>query len=88
MAEQQHQISNNSQLMSAKKLGLLLDLSRRQITRLNVCGKIPGCLRIAGAVRWSEQTITDWISMGCPDRKTFETRMEEQMAKHRTEGQV
>ena len=66
---------NNNQLMTAKQAGLLLALSRRQISRLNLCQKIPAPLKIAGAVRWSEQTITDWISMGCPDRKTFEVRM-------------
>ena len=75
MAEQQKQITNNNcHLMSAKKLGLLLDLSKRQIFRLNSCGKIPAPVRIGGAVRWEVQTISDWISMGCPDRKTFEPR--------------
>ena len=61
------------QLLTAKQLGGLLSLSKRQIFRLNSCGKIPSPLRIAGSVRWVNSTIEIWIAMGCPDRKTFET---------------
>lgn len=78
MAEQQKQITNsNCQLMTAKQLGLLLALSKRQVFRLNACGKIPKPLKIAGAVRWDLQTISEWISMDCPDRATFDARKRE-----------
>ncbi|MHC5001131.1 MAG: helix-turn-helix transcriptional regulator [Planctomycetota bacterium] len=66
----------NNQLISAKQLGQLLALSKRQVFRLNACGKIPKPVKIAGAIRWSEQTISKWISMGCPDRWEFEVRMD------------
>ena len=62
------------QLMSAKQVGLMLALSKRQIFRLNSFGKIPAPVRIGGAVRWEVQTISDWIAEGCPDRATFEAR--------------
>ena len=63
---------NEIQLLTAKKLGALLSLSKRQIFRLNSCGKIPRPIRIGGSVRWAESTIQAWLSTGAKDRKTFE----------------
>lgn len=63
---------NEIQLLTAKKLGALLSLSKRQIFRLNSCGKLPAPIRIGGSVRWAETTITEWLSVGAPDRKSFE----------------
>ena len=60
------------QLLSAKALGQLLSLSKRQIHRLNGCGKIPAPLRIGGAVRWSAEEISSWLAAGAPDRKRWE----------------
>ena len=62
----------NNQLMTAKQLGVLLALSKRQVFRLNACGKIPKPIRIGGSVRWSTETISEWISMGCPNRLEWE----------------
>ena len=61
------------QLLSAKALGQMLSLSKRQIFRLNSCGKIPAPIRIGGAVRWSEQEISDWLAAGAVDRRMWET---------------
>ncbi|MDD5050954.1 MAG: AlpA family phage regulatory protein [Candidatus Pacebacteria bacterium] len=60
------------QLLTAKQLGGLLSLSKRQIFRLNSCGKLPAPIRIGGSVRWAESTIAEWLVAGAPDRKTFE----------------
>ena len=59
-------------LLTAKAVGGMLSLSKRQIFRLNSSGKIPAPIRIGGAVRWSETTITEWLAAGAPDRKTYE----------------
>lgn len=59
-------------LLTAKALGEMLSLSKRQIFRLNSCGKLPQPLRIGGSVRWAESTIAKWLTAGAPDRKTFE----------------
>ena len=64
------------QLLSAKQLGAKLNLSKRQIFRLNSCGKLPKPLRIGRSIRWSESTISKWLSVGAPDRKTFEAMQE------------
>lgn len=64
------------QLLTAKQLGSLLSLSKRQVFRLNSCGKLPSPIRIGGSVRWAESTIAAWLQAGAPDRKTFEARRE------------
>jgi len=59
-------------LLTAKMLGERLSLSKRQVHRLNACGKLPEPLRIGGSVRWAESTIAKWLAVGAPDRRTFE----------------
>ena len=59
-------------LLTAKALGEMLSLSKRQIFRLNACGKLPKPIRIGGSVRWAQSTITEWLAAGAPDRKTLE----------------
>jgi len=68
---------NEIQLLTAKELGTMLNLSKRQIFRLNSCGKIPAPIRIGGSVRWAESTIAEWLAAGAPDRKTFEAMQQE-----------
>ena len=68
----------NDKLLTAKAVGEMLSLSKRQIFRLNSCGKIPGPIRIGGSVRWAESTIAQWLQAGAPDRKTFESMQEVQ----------
>ena len=66
-------------LLTAKTLGQMLSLSKRQIFRLNSCGKIPAPIRIGGSVRWAESTITKWLALGAPDRRTFDTMQGDEM---------
>jgi len=51
-------------LLTAQAVAEKLSLSKRQIFRLNSCGKIPAPIRIGGAVRWSENTISKWLAAG------------------------
>ena len=64
--------NQNCQLLSAKTLGQMLSLSKRQIFRLNSCGKIPAPIKIGGSVRWISAEISAWIMASCPDRETWE----------------
>lgn len=59
-------------LLSAKRVGEIMELSKRQVFRLNSAGKIPKPLKIGGSVRWNESEIFAWINSGCPDRQTWE----------------
>ena len=72
MATNTENSNQNFQLLNAKELGKLLSLSKRQIFRLNVCGKIPAPIRIGGSVRWSVKECADWLAAGAPNRKTWE----------------
>ncbi|MFX0194893.1 MAG: helix-turn-helix transcriptional regulator [Candidatus Hodarchaeota archaeon] len=77
--ERKRKMTNENQtcqLLSATALAKMLSLSKRQIFRLNSCGKIPAPLRIGGAVRWSQSIITKWLAVGAPDRRTFEEMQE------------
>jgi predicted DNA-binding transcriptional regulator AlpA len=61
------------QLLCAKELAKMLSLSKRQIFRLNSCGKIPAPIRIGGSLRWDfEGEIKPWLAAGAPDRKTWQ----------------
>ena len=64
--------SNQTQLWDAKTFGERLSLSKRQIFRLNSCGKIPAPIRIGGAVRWSAEECSRWLEAGAPARATWE----------------
>jgi predicted DNA-binding transcriptional regulator AlpA len=72
-----NEAQQNTQLLTAKALGQMLSLSKRQIFRLNSCGKIPAPIRIGGSVRWDlERDIKPWLAAGAPDRKSWEAMKE------------
>ena len=73
-----NELIQTTQLLNAKTLGQMLALSKRQVFRLNSCGKIPAPIRIGGAVRWAESTIAEWLAAGAPDRKTFEAMQQQE----------
>ena len=63
-----------NQLLTAKQVGLMLALSKRQIFRLNSAGRLPRPLKIGGAVRWKLVDIALWQDLNCPDRAAFEAQ--------------
>lgn len=69
--------NQNIQLVSVKELAKLMSLSKRQIHRLNACGKIFAPIRIGGSLRFSAQECVDWLAAGAPDRRTWEAIKEE-----------
>jgi predicted DNA-binding transcriptional regulator AlpA len=79
MTEQNTQTSGYSKVaqtlaVSARELAEMLNVSLRQVWRLNSAGKLPKPIRLSGSVRWNRQEVTDWFEAGCPDRKTWEAR--------------
>jgi predicted DNA-binding transcriptional regulator AlpA len=68
-----NETNQTHQLLSARMLGEMLSLSKRQVFRLNSCGKIPAPIKIGGSVRWDlERDIKPWLAAGAPDRRTWE----------------
>jgi predicted DNA-binding transcriptional regulator AlpA len=65
---------NTALAISARELAEMLDVSLRQIWRLNASGKLPKPVRIGGSVRWNRQEIVDWFEAGCPDCRTWQAR--------------
>ena len=61
------------QLLSAKELAKMLSLSKRQIFRLDSCGKLGVTkLKIGGSVRFRQDEVANWLAAGAPDRRTWE----------------
>jgi predicted DNA-binding transcriptional regulator AlpA len=70
--DQQRKTSSQQVLaISARDLAGMLDVSLRQVWRLNSAGKLPRPIRLGGSVRWGRQEIMDWFAAGCPDRQTW-----------------
>ncbi len=75
MAKQKQEQVNQVQqplAISAKELANMLNVSLRQIWRLNATGKLPKPLRLNGSVRWSRKEVEAFIEAGAPDRETWE----------------
>lgn len=68
--------SQTCQLLTAKDAAALCRLSKRSWFRLNSSARIPAPVRISGSVRWKHSDVEKWISLGCPNRKEFEARLE------------
>ena len=65
-------VKNTETLLTAKAVGEMLSLSKRQIFRLKSSGKIPAPVRIGGSVRWVGSEISAWIQAGTPDRERWQ----------------
>ncbi|MGH8310088.1 MAG: helix-turn-helix transcriptional regulator [Steroidobacteraceae bacterium] len=57
--------------MDSVKLAALLDVSERQLRRLDDSGKLPAALELGGCKRWEIATIREWIHAGAPSRKEW-----------------
>jgi len=62
--------------LCARELAEMLDVSLRQVWRLNSADKLPKPIRLGGSVRWNRAEVTAWFEAGCPDRRTWEARKE------------
>ncbi len=76
-----NEIKQSTQLLTARELAKMLSISVRSTWRYRSSGRLPKTVKIAGAIRWRQQDIEQWISMGCPCKSEFETRMEAENAK-------
>ena len=68
--------NQNCQLLSAKALAKMLSTSVRSVWRYRSSGRLPETVKIAGAIRWRQSDLEQWIAMGCPNQKEFIARME------------
>ena len=67
------------QLLTAKAVGQMLSLSKRQIFRMRSSGLICAPVKVgAGAIRWRKSDVERWISLGCCSRQEFEAGREQE----------
>jgi prophage regulatory protein len=79
MAEQNTLANSHGKLaqalaVGARELAEMLDVSLRQVWRLNSAGKLPKPIRLGGSVRWNRQEVQDWFAAGCPERNVWEAK--------------
>ncbi|MGD0572292.1 MAG: helix-turn-helix domain-containing protein [Sedimentisphaerales bacterium] len=64
---------SSEKLLTVQAVAEKLSLSKRAVFRMRSAGLICAPLKVGtGAIRWRSSDIELWISMGCPDQKTFE----------------
>ncbi len=64
-------------LLTAQAIAEKLSLSKRAIFRMRSAGLICSPVKVgAGAIRWRQSDIEQWIALGCPSRQEFEARKE------------
>jgi predicted DNA-binding transcriptional regulator AlpA len=56
----------------AKRLARLLGCGLRTVRSWNAAGRLPAPIRIGGRVVWRVSEIRAWLSVGAPDRETWE----------------
>lgn len=62
-------------LLTAQAVGTRLSLSKRAVFRMRSAGLICPPVKVgAGAIRWRQSDIEQWISMGCCSQKEFVAR--------------
>jgi predicted DNA-binding transcriptional regulator AlpA len=60
-------------LLTAKAVGEMLSLSKRQIFRMKSAGLICAPVKVGqGAIRWRQSDIERWIELSCCNQKDFE----------------
>ena len=60
------------QLLTAKCVAELLQISTRSLWRLLSAGKLLQPVRLGGSVRWRAAEVTRWINAGCPAMKEWD----------------
>jgi predicted DNA-binding transcriptional regulator AlpA len=62
-------------LLTADQAAALLGVSPATFYRMRSAGRTPAPLRLSpGCVRYSRETLVEWVRLGCPSRKEFEAR--------------
>lgn len=59
-------------LLTRLQAAQLIGTSSATLDRLRASGKLPRPLQLGGAVKFRRDDLLQWISLGCPDLKTFE----------------
>ena len=62
-------------LVDARDAAQLCGVSPATWYRMAAAGRTPAPVRLSpGCVRYSRETLAEWVRLGCPPRKEFEAR--------------
>jgi excisionase family DNA binding protein len=56
----------SAKLLDVQAVAEMLGCSTRHVHRLSDAGKMPSPLKLGALVRWSKNSIEQWIAEGCP----------------------
>jgi len=73
-------------LVDAPGLATLLDISERQVHRLDSGGKLPAPITLGRCKRWDVQGIKDWLVAGAPPRARWNLRSPLASPRRREQG--
>jgi len=65
-----------TELMTAGDLARRLKVSLRQVRKLHSEALVPAPVRLGRSMRWRGSEVGKWIEAGCPNRETWEKRLE------------
>ena len=75
MTQEKNKNATTEKLLTAKAVGEMLSLSKRQIFRMRSSGLICPPVKVGlGAIRWRQSDVEAWINMGCCSAKEFIAR--------------
>jgi predicted DNA-binding transcriptional regulator AlpA len=58
--------------LNAKQAATMLNVSVRQLWRLNSMGRLPSPIRLGHCVRWRKAELEAFVEAGCPTREKWE----------------
>ena len=61
-------------LIDIASLAVLLSRSVAALERDQAADRLPRALKLGRSKRWRLQEVVEWVSAGCPDRRTWEAR--------------
>lgn len=59
-------VADSAMLLDVRGVAELLGCSPRHVYRLADAGRMPRPVRLGGLVRWSRDSICEWVTAGCP----------------------
>lgn len=63
-----------AELYTADDLAALLNVSKRQVWRMEADGRLPAAVRMGKLTRWPRRTVDRWLSENCPKQRRTANR--------------
>ena len=58
--------ASSAELLDVQAVSKICHCSTRHVYRLSDSGRMPAPLKLGALVRWSRESIEEWIRSGCP----------------------